>query len=257
MEEAKYSEKHKPRRLGYGPLSAILVTVGSFFASEILAGLVLGLVPAVFGVGESALTRWLETSVVAQFLMAVLVVGAMLGLITAFLHRREVTWRAIGLVRPRGSDVWRALAGYAVYFAAFLVIAQVASALMPSLNLEQEQEILFDKSTSGNGLWLVFLSLVLLPAFAEEVIFRGFLYSGLRIKWHSITAAVVTSVLFAIAHLQVGSGNALLWVAALDTFILSMVLVYLREKTGGLAAPIIIHFIKNGLAFTFLFLVNI
>lgn len=256
MEEVKRSE-HKPRRIGYGPLPAILVTAGSFFASEILAGLVLGLVPAAFGVSELTLKRWLDSSVVAQFLTVALVVTAMLGLIAAFLHSRKVKWTAIGLAKPRGSDVWRALAGYAVYFAAFLVIAQIASALVPSLNLEQEQEILFDKSTSGDGLWLVFLSLVLLPAFAEEVIFRGFLYSGLRTKWRKVTAAVVTSVLFAIAHLQIGSGNALLWVAALDTFILSMILVYLREKTGGLAAPMLVHFIKNSLAFTFLFLINI
>jgi membrane protease YdiL (CAAX protease family) len=59
--------------------------------------------------------------------------------------------------------------------------------------------------------------------------------------------------LFGVAHLQFGSGAPLLWVAALDTFTLSIVLCYLREKTGSVWAGVFLHAIKNAIAFVALF----
>jgi membrane protease YdiL (CAAX protease family) len=40
-----------------------------------------------------------------------------------------------------------------------------------------------------------------------------------------------------------------MWAAAFDTFILSVVLVYLREKTGALYAGMLVHMLNNLLAF--------
>ncbi len=85
---------------------------------------------------------------------------------------------------------------------------------------------------------------------------RGFLYGSLKKQWPKIYAVLCTSALFAIAHLQFGSGAPLLWVAAIDTFILSLVLIYLRDKTGSLAASIMLHMLKNSLAFVALFLLH-
>ena len=41
--------------------------------------------------------------------------------------------------------------------------------------------------------------------------------------------------------------------AAATAFVLSLVLIYLREKTGSLWASITLHAIKNGVAFVALF----
>src|SRR5262249_37045858 len=109
----------------------------------------------------------------------------------------------------------------------------------------------------GSALWLVFISLVILPPITEEIMIRGFLFTGLRSKLSLIKAGLITSVLFAIPHLQPGSGQPLLWMAGVDTFILSLILVYLREKTGSLAASIGVHAIKNFVAFLALFVVKI
>jgi len=54
-----------------------------------------------------------------------------------------------------------------------------------------------------------------------------------------------------------GSGEPLLWIAALDTFILSFVLIYLKEKTGSLWPPIGLHMLKNSLAFISIFILHI
>jgi membrane protease YdiL (CAAX protease family) len=97
--------------------------------------------------------------------------------------------------------------------------------------------------------------LVVLPPIAEEILFRGFIYSSLRPKMNKIVAALITSILFALPHLF-ESSNGLLWVAGCDTFILSMVLVYVREKTDKLWASMLIHGLKNFVAFASLYLIH-
>ena len=144
------------------------------------------------------------------------------------------------------------LGGFAAYFVLYIVGLVIAKALVPSLNLEQEQEIGFSTNTQGAALLPVFISLVILPPITEEIVARGFLFGGLRTKLPFAVAATITSVLFAAAHLGEAS-EGLLWIAAVDTFILSLVLCYLREKTGSLWPSIGVHALKNGLAFIVLF----
>jgi membrane protease YdiL (CAAX protease family) len=96
-----------------------------------------------------------------------------------------------------------------------------------------------------------------LPPIVEETVFRGFIFTGLRGKLKFVWAAVLTSLLFATAHLEFGSGKPLLWVAGLDTFTLSLALCYLREKTGSLWPGILLHALKNGVAFLSLFVLAI
>jgi membrane protease YdiL (CAAX protease family) len=103
---------------------------------------------------------------------------------------------------------------------------------------------------------LIFVSVAVLPPIAEEIIARGFLFEGLKRSWGKRWAAVVVSLLFAMAHLGLGSGTQLIWLAAVDTFGLSFVLVWLREKTGGLTAPIGLHMLKNTIAFVYLFVLT-
>jgi uncharacterized protein len=253
-EETTLGKKESP--LGYGPFSAILVTIGGYVGSDIIAGLTLSLLPLLTGWSTRQLQSWLNNSVLAQFLAVLLVVGALGLILVNFLRSRKVSWVRLGLKPPQGRDVKYALLGYVVYFAAFVIISEFVSSFVPGLNPDQEQEIVFNRTTTGPALGLIFMSLVILPAFFEEILFRGFLYTGLRTKWPKVAAALVASGLFAIAHLQLGSGNALLWIAALDTLILSLILIFIREKTDSLAGPIMVHFMKNGLAFVFLFVLK-
>jgi membrane protease YdiL (CAAX protease family) len=122
--------------------------------------------------------------------------------------------------------------------------------------VEQSQELGFNPVGTVE-LILTFISLVILPPLVEELLMRGYLYTSLKKKLSKIAAALVTSVIFAAAHLQFGSGAPLLWVAAIDTFVLSLFLVSLREKTGGLWASMTLHATKNLIAFMSLFIFHI
>ena len=138
------------------------------------------------------------------------------------------------------------------YLGLLMVGFGFVSILFPGINFDQKQQIGFE-SSHGVALFLVFISLVILPAIVEEILVRGFLYTGLRQKFNRLASALLVSAIFGIAHLQLGSGEPPLYSAAIDTFILSIVLVWLREKSGSIWAGVLVHMSKNGLAFLSLF----
>jgi membrane protease YdiL (CAAX protease family) len=127
----------------------------------------------------------------------------------------------------------------------------------PVIDLNQKQELGFNTYTTGIGLLPIFISLVIIPPVIEEIATRGFLYTGLRTKWNVWIAGIITSVIFGAAHLQWESNAPLLWAAAIDTFILSAVLIYVREKTNSIMPAVGIHMIKNFLAFVALFIFHV
>ena len=82
--------------------------------------------------------------------------------------------------------------------------------------------------------------------FAEEILFRGYLYGKLRRVLPVWVAIIIVGLVFGGLH---GA-----WNVAIDTFALNIILCYLRETTDGLWAPILLHMAKNGVAFYFLFI---
>lgn len=245
------------KHITWGPVAAVIVTIATYFGAQIIAGMIIAIYPLLNMWSYERTAKWLESSTVGQFVFVAIVESLTLWMIWIFLKSRKAKISDIGLKKPRSRDVGYALLGFGMYFVLYIIVVQVASRLFPSLDVEQKQELGFNTATSGKMLWLVFVSLVILPPVTEEIVVRGFLYTGLRSKLRIVNAAIITSILFAAAHLQFGSGNALLWVAGLDTLILSFVLIYLREKTDSLWPCIGVHMIKNGLAFTALFIFKV
>jgi membrane protease YdiL (CAAX protease family) len=67
--------------------------------------------------------------------------------------------------------------------------------------------------------------------------------------WRFWPAVLVTSLFFGAAHLELGTGGPIVWAAAIDTFLLSVVLCFLRERTGALYAGMAVHMVNNLIAF--------
>lgn len=255
-ENTKVAQKayQPPKRQFYrrDPLASILVVIGVFFFSQITAGLVVSIYPGIKSWTSDESTAWLQNSVYAQFFYILAAESLAIWLVLKLLKRAKIARKRIGLIRPQLRDVLRALAGYGVYFVAYILIILVATHFSSLINVDQKQEIGFDNA-AGVSLVAVFFSLVVLPPIAEEIMFRGFLFTSLRAKYRFRTTVIITSLLFGIAHLQFGSGAPLLWVAAIDTFTLSCVLCYLREKSGSLWPGIFLHALKNLIAYIALF----
>lgn len=96
---------------------------------------------------------------------------------------------------------------------------------------------------SAHPLWFWMLALIVVAPVYEEIIFRGFLFTGLASSRLGIWgASVISSLLFAIIHYQYMSVEIVL------TVIIAMILSFSRVVSGSLLVPMILHVIANTLA---------
>lgn len=254
--DSKSNIKKASAKITWGPIGALAFSVITYFGAQILALLLLLVYPAAQGWQQTTITKWLDTSVNAQFLLVLLTEFLTVGALALFLKWRKSNFASLGLGKFRAKWFVYAAAGYFAYFLVLIVGFSIAKFFLPSLDLDQKQQLGFETAHQPYQLVLVFISLVLLPAIVEELMARGLLYQGIKAKWPRWIAVIITSLVFGAAHLQFGASAPLLWAAAIDTFILSMVLIYLVERTGSLWPSIGLHFIKNATAFVFLFLLK-
>lgn len=240
---------------GYGPLSSLVITIGLFLFSQIIVVFAIGIYAVLQGQDISFVESFIESNRNLFFISFVISVVQFIGLIL-FLRLKRKKFRSISLVQPVAKDIVRAVTGWLVYIGIFVVLAVVLQGADTGIDFEQEQQLDFTAPSIPGELYLIFIALVILPALIEEILMRGFLFHSLRSKlsfWHS---TLVVSVLFGFAHVQFATGEPLLWVAFIDTFILSIVLCYMTERFRTLWPAILAHAIKNGIAFTFLFVVQ-
>lgn len=252
------THEHGSKTVGWNGLDAVGVTIAIYLFGQLIGTALAWLLLFAAGNSPAQIEVLLGSpSATIQFGFMVLIESVTLAMVWLFLKRRKTWWRSIGWVRPRLSDTVFAGLGAMVYYASYIALIQLISVGLPGIDLEAEQDLGFAADTTGMALGLVFISLVILPPLVEEIVFRGVLYTGLRKSMGFVLSALITSGLFAAAHLLGGVEDALLWVAAIDTFILSLVLVYLREKRASLWPAILLHAIKNGVAFLLLFVFKV
>ena len=236
-------------------LKIVLQAVAIFIGGQVIGSLVV----TFFGMGGGAdskqIVNALNNNNLVRFILILLIELATFWLITLFLKRQGLRLKDIGIQKKFLLRYAKAAAlGYLFYFALFLAVISIVSAL-GLIDTNQAQNIGFEKA-AGPDLILAFLSLVVLPPLAEELLFRGYLFHLLKKRISVVISSGIVSILFAIAHLEFGSGNSLNWAASLDTLLLSGVLCYVTYKTKSLWPAIVIHAIKNGVAFVTLFLLG-
>ncbi len=240
----------------WGPITTILIAVLVFFSSQILVGVVLHAYIVLRHWPASTANWWLSDSVAGLFIETLLVESFVVLILYAFLKRKKISFQYLGL---KGKflikDLTYTIGGFFSYILVYFTAVSTLQFFVHGFNVSQKQNLGVPSYAQGGDLWLLFVMLVILPPIAEEILFRGFIYSSLRPKMNKIVAALITSILFALPHLfETSSG--LLWVAGCDTFILSMVLVYVREKTDKIWASMLIHALKNFIAFASLYLMH-
>jgi membrane protease YdiL (CAAX protease family) len=236
---------------------SIGVTLAIYFVSQVIGGLLVYAVPMLLGGWSTEkTTSWLDKNAFGQFFLILVIEALTLGLLYLFINRRGANFHTLGLKKPHWRDLGYVALGFVIYFAGYILILGALKQVV-HIDTNQQQQLGFDTHPGNSALPFIFLALVVLPPVVEELLVRGFLYSGLRKGLPLIWAVLLTSAIFATAHLQAGSGQPLLWSAAIDTFILSLVLIYLKEKTGSLYACIGLHMLKNFVAFMGLFVFHL
>lgn len=106
-----------------------------------------------------------------------------------------------------------------------------------SLFFTDNAALALSESMSAYPFWASFFMVALLGPVLEELFFRGILHSGFRKSANAMQAAVISAVLFGMMHMNFNQ--------ALYAFVLGMILAVLKEVTGSLLAPILVHIVFN------------
>lgn len=157
---------------------------------------------------------------------------------------------------PTWTDIGLAPIGLAVYFVIAALLVALFT-LFPWFDAGEAQDVGFNLIMTGWDKILAFVTLVVIAPIAEEIIFRGWLYGKLRKRFSTemsnvtgmILAILLVSLLFGLVHMQ--------WNVGVNVFALSVVACVLREVTGTIYAGILLHMLKNGLAFWMLYVLGV
>ncbi len=177
----------------------------------------------------------------------ILLVGVFLAFLTLLvvaMRSLRFRWHDIGVSAGKLRYIGLvpvALAAYVVLSASFMTLAQK----IPGFDANQAQDVGL-VTTGSSNIVLGFIVLVIITPLFEELLFRGLLFHGLRRRLPFLAGAVIGSLAFALAH---GQANV-----AVDTFALGMLLCLLTEHSKSLLPSVLLHALKNFLAFGVLFL---
>ncbi|MCJ8320253.1 MAG: CPBP family intramembrane metalloprotease [Colwellia sp.] len=109
-----------------------------------------------------------------------------------------------------------------------------------ALGIETPQSIIDIYNTTDYLFLLLFVVVIAAPIF-EELVFRGFIFKGLKNSPLGITGTIViTSILFTLIH----AGQYDLTILAV-LFPLAVILAIARLRSGGIYLPIYLHFVNN------------
>lgn len=164
--------------------------------------------------------------------------------------RRKRVAETLGLTEKVQEDIlWKPFIFWGMYMVATIFVGAMLSSMesiMPWFDPDQEQDVGFTNLTHVYEYVLAFIGLVVLPPVFEELLFRGYLFGRLRKKVGFITTTIVVSLVFGLVHMQ--------WNVGFDVAVLSVFLCILREQTGSVWYGVVLHAIKNGLAYFLLFI---
>jgi membrane protease YdiL (CAAX protease family) len=211
----------------WGPGAAILGVV-----LAIGTGIMLGIPAAFFpedadGELSTAASSVAQLGLVLGFLLVPMAIVAQRG--------ASGIGQILGRLGVRRVPVGTALKWMAASVGAYFLFA----ALYSTLITPPEQE---DIADSFGPVPVQILLIVLGASIAEELLFRGFLFGGLREKLPRWVAALVAGVIFGALH-------ALTGISAVPPLIaFGVILCLLYEKTGSIVPGIILHLLNNSVA---------
>lgn len=167
----------------------------------------------------------------AVALLMAVAIGALL------LHRRGPRW--VGLVSVPWRWIGLAVGVGATAFAVRLVLARLMVVAMPDwMAFMGTPFALGDGHSPGMSAGFLGMTILVTP-FAEEVFFRGFLFrwmSGNRPVW---LAAIISSVMFGVAHI--------LPPQAISAALMALLLCWLYWRTGSVWPAVAAHITNNAL----------
>lgn len=248
----KKSQSHV-RQFGFACAFALWVASAFIGAQFLLVGLVYVIGQYAEGMLASVNESVFQT-VISALVYAVSLVIAV-GVPWALFKTQRLTWADLGFAEPLPSwrDIGLAPVVFVLSLVAGVVVTFIVGVVFTGLDLQTEQQIGFGNVTQRYELLMAFLTLVVLAPVFEEVLFRGYLYGRIRRYISTGWTIFLTSLVFGSMHLYAGADNPLQWNVMINTTVLALGIGALRAYTGNVWSGILVHMLKNGVAFFVLF----
>jgi len=157
---------------------------------------------------------------------------------------RRIHWKYLGFgkftVNVMGLGCGLLIGGYAIIIVhnALLYIFHIGT---------QGDQIMGVFKRLQSPVWLFLVGAMIAP-FVEEIFFRGFLFQGFRQKYGWLPALLLSSALFAAAHLDP--------VAFVPTFVLGCVLAYVYHRSNSLWPGILFHAAINSFSLCAVYVIS-
>jgi uncharacterized protein len=165
-------------------------------------------------------------------MLALFFVSALVALAVAV---APLGWRAVPALGFRRAGFWPIVLG--------TVGALIVSVTVTQLGIEPEGVKQAMDVARTPALFMASLAVMaVLAPLVEEAVFRGLLYGWLAGRWGTTVAWLVSSVLFAAAHVE--PAHAILVLP------LGLWFGWLRRRTDSLWPSLVAHIVNNGLAVT-------
>lgn len=187
--------------------------------------------------GTAILTIYVGQIVLAgagmlQLAAAAIAYGAIVIGIFVYARRRGLTRRHIGLARPAGRYV---LAGVLVGLSAWYLNLWIVLLLEPPGDTSH-----LEKVVEQTPLVTTLLGIALMPAVAEELVFRGVFVRALALRFSAGMAVLLSALAFGVYHL--------LPAQMISTFLLGLVLAFLTLRAHSAIPAMLAHFLNNAIA---------
>ena len=241
--QKRLNHSYKDESITWGVGASIGIGIAAFFVPQLLLAMIIVSIAQSRGQTiDEFLNASNEFALNAAFAFSFAVLSFLI--LAMFLGRKNLM-KKLGLIKPKGDYIGKTFAVYGIY----LLFALAASLLIVALGQDQEQNTGFNDATEITALGYAFFALVIIAPLYEEILFRGFMFRGLAKAWKFWPAALFVSVLFGVAHGQLNVG--------IDTFLLGIAASYLVWETKSIWPAILLHGIKNTVAFVLLFIAEV
>jgi len=175
-----------------------------------------------------------QNPVIAFDVISILSYLILTAIILLFLTFRGARWRKLGFdAHHLGHQVVLA----SKYIVFLLILFGIFAFLRSHDVIEQDKIIRSYPITSIGGAlhFFQFLLLVIIAPICEEIFYRGFIFPVIRNRTGILIGIVLTSLFFALVHVQ----------SFMVLFSLSVALCFLYEKNRSLIPPILVHAFYN------------
>lgn len=194
-------------------------------------------------------SKMITSSIVFNIIQAVLLLASYVGVWFFYCKYNKIPYSAVSL-KPKQS--WKdyllviGLAFVLVFGMQYLV--QAFDSVLSWIGYPIEEGLGSSDPTNVGEYFYALFAMGLVPAIGEELIFRGVVLNGMRQRFSTTKAVLISATLFMLFH---GNLQQLIY-----PFVLGIVLGFVFARTGSLMLSMILHLANNFIVITCTFIQN-